>query len=88
MTAILGITDSHCATAAPLVDGRIVACVSEERFTRRKNEGGYPRQSVDYCLGFLAGRRCGAGCRRRGRRAGEPEWFEHLTLSNPIHRQL
>ncbi len=53
MTAILGITDSHCATAALLVDGRIVACVSEERFTRRKNEGGYPRQSVDYCLGFL-----------------------------------
>lgn len=39
MTAILGITDSHCATAAPLVDGRIVACVSEERFTQRKNEG-------------------------------------------------
>ena len=80
MTAILGITDSHCATAALLVDGRIVACVSEERFTRRKNEGGYPRQSVDYCLGFLPDGGAGLDAvALAGHEAMDPEWFEHLT---------
>lgn len=31
-------------------DGEIVACVSEERFERKKNWAGYPTQSIDYCL--------------------------------------
>jgi len=47
---ILGINDSHNATAAILKDGKIIACVSEERFTRIKNQGGIPIKSINYCL--------------------------------------
>src|SRR5262245_63242417 len=50
---VLGITDSHCATAAVLRDGRIVACASEERFTRLKNDAGYPRLAIDALLADL-----------------------------------
>lgn len=39
---ILGISESHCSTAAVLIDGSLVACASEERFTRRKNSAGFP----------------------------------------------
>ena len=31
---VLGISETHCATAAILRDGAIVGCASEERFTR------------------------------------------------------
>ena len=35
---VLGINETHCATAAVLRDGRIMGCASEERFSRLKNE--------------------------------------------------
>jgi carbamoyltransferase len=47
---VLGITETHCATAAVLRDGRIVGCASEERFSRLKNDAGYPRRAVDALL--------------------------------------
>lgn len=47
---ILGISDSHCATAALLKDGKIIACASEERFTRIKTQSGIPIKSINYCL--------------------------------------
>jgi len=47
---VLGITETHCATAAVLRDGAIVGCASEERFSRIKNDAGYPRQAVDAVL--------------------------------------
>src|SRR4029450_1784902 len=47
---VLGITETHCATAAILRDGAIVGCASEERFTRLKNDAGYPRRAVDALL--------------------------------------
>lgn len=47
---ILGINESHVATAALLKDGEIVACASEERFTRVKGQWGYPKLAVEYCL--------------------------------------
>lgn len=47
---ILGITDGHNSTACLMIDGEIVACASEERFSRLKVDVGYPRQSIDYCL--------------------------------------
>src|SRR5438067_11984327 len=47
---VLGISETHCAPAAILRDGRIVGCASEERFTRLKNDAGYPRQAVDALL--------------------------------------
>ena len=50
---VLGINETHCATAAVLRDGRIVGCASEERFTRLKNDAGYPRLAIDALLAEL-----------------------------------
>ncbi len=33
-----------------MVDGAVVACVSEERFSRRKNDDSYPHRAIEYCL--------------------------------------
>ena len=32
------------------VDGKHVCSISEERLTRRKHDGNYPINSIDYCL--------------------------------------
>ncbi len=50
MTAILGISDNHDASAALIVDGEIVAAAQEERFTGRKMEEGLPVRAVEACL--------------------------------------
>lgn len=47
---VLGIHDGHNATAALLKGGRIVACASEERFSRVKNDLGHPFKAIDYVL--------------------------------------
>jgi carbamoyltransferase len=48
---ILGISAFyHDSAAALVVDGRIVAAVQEERFTRVKQDAGFPRNAIDYCL--------------------------------------
>src|SRR3984893_17952254 len=48
---ILGINAYHGDAAAALIkDGRIVAAVEEERFTRVKHCAGFPSESVRYCL--------------------------------------
>src|SRR5262245_60770690 len=47
---VLGIHIGHDSSAALIVDGRIVADVAEERFTRTKHYCGLPLASVDYCL--------------------------------------
>lgn len=56
---ILGVVDGlHDAGAALVVEGRLVAAANEERFTRRKLEGGMPSRSIDAVLataGFAAG---------------------------------
>jgi carbamoyltransferase len=52
LQAILGISAFyHDSAAALIVDGRIVAAAQEERFTRKKHDSEFPRQSVEYCLG-------------------------------------
>ncbi len=38
------------SSAAVIVDGRVVAAVSEERFSRTKHEGGFPHRSAAWCL--------------------------------------
>ena len=43
---ILGINDSHGASACILVDGRLLAAVQEERLNRVKNWQGFPAQSI------------------------------------------
>lgn len=47
---ILGINSAHNATACLLKDGQILACVSEERLTRIKNQYGMPYLSIAECL--------------------------------------
>ncbi|HUI94966.1 MAG TPA: carbamoyltransferase [Xanthobacteraceae bacterium] len=48
---ILGISAFyHDSAAALVVDGRIVAAVQEERFTRVKQDAGFPRHAIEYCL--------------------------------------
>lgn len=47
---ILGIHDGHNSGATLVTDGKVVASVSEERLSRRKNEVGYPRRSIEDVL--------------------------------------
>jgi len=48
---VLGISAFyHDSAAALLTDGRIVAAAQEERFTRKKNDSGFPRNAIQYCL--------------------------------------
>ncbi len=47
---ILGINDGHQSSAAIIVDGCLIAAIAEERFTRRKNEHGYPHNAILECL--------------------------------------
>ncbi|MBX4196765.1 carbamoyltransferase [Candidatus Pacearchaeota archaeon] len=49
---ILGINPGHNGTAALLKDGKIIACVSEERFSRLKNHVGFPHHSIKYVLEY------------------------------------
>jgi carbamoyltransferase len=76
---VLGINETHCATAALLRDGQIVGCASEERFTRLKNEAGYPRRAIDALL-----RQCGLApadidlVALAGARAASHEWLNRV----------
>jgi len=48
---ILGINAHHAdASAAIVVDGKLVAAVEEERFRRIKHWAGFPSASIRYCL--------------------------------------
>ena len=50
-THILGISAFYHDSAAALVrDGEIVAAASEERFTRKKGDAGFPAHAVAFCL--------------------------------------
>jgi carbamoyltransferase len=50
MKKILGIQIGHDSAAALIVDGRIVADVAEERFTRVKNDCSFPLNAIQFCL--------------------------------------
>ncbi|MBF0447733.1 MAG: carbamoyltransferase [Magnetococcales bacterium] len=48
---ILGISAYYHDSAAVLVkDGILVAAAQEERFTRKKQDAGFPRRAIEYCL--------------------------------------
>jgi carbamoyltransferase len=50
-THILGISAFYHDSAAALVrSGTIVAAAQEERFSRRKNDEGFPQQAIEFCL--------------------------------------
>jgi carbamoyltransferase len=47
---ILGINEDHNATAAIIKDGKVLACASEERFSRKKNDTEYPFLAIESLL--------------------------------------
>ena len=47
---VLGIHDGHTSTAALVEDGEVKFALSEERLTRKKNQGGFPEQSIRLAL--------------------------------------
>lgn len=49
-TYILGIHDGHNCGASLLKDGEIIGSIQEERISRRKNEVGYPKESINTLL--------------------------------------
>jgi carbamoyltransferase len=52
---ILGISAFyHDSAAALVVDGDIAAAAQEERFTRKKQDAGFPSNAIEYCL-YVAG---------------------------------
>ncbi len=51
MTSVLGISAFyHDSAAAIIVDGEIIAAAQEERFTRKKHDASYPKNSINYVL--------------------------------------
>jgi len=51
MAKILGLSFGyHDAAAALMVDGKLIAAMQEERFTRIKNDPSYPKFAIDACL--------------------------------------
>ncbi len=50
-TYILGLSAYYHDSAAALIhDGKIVAAVQQERFTRKKHDPGFPAEAIEYCL--------------------------------------
>ena len=48
---VLGISYGyHDASACLVIDGRVVAAVAEERFTRQKHDSNFPTHAVEHCL--------------------------------------
>ena len=53
MTSILGISAFyHDSAACILINGKIIAAVQEERFTRKKHDPSYPYNSINFVLKF------------------------------------
>jgi len=53
-TYILGISAFYHDSAAVLLkNGKIVAAVQEERFTRKKHDANFPKNAINYCLKFI-----------------------------------
>lgn len=54
---VLGINAYHGdASVAVFVDGRLVAAIEEERFSRIKHTAGFPTKSIRYCLEAVGAR--------------------------------
>ena len=47
---IIGINWEQNSTACLMIDGRIIGAISEERFTRVKNDESYPKNAIEYLL--------------------------------------
>ncbi|MBF0347231.1 MAG: carbamoyl transferase [Magnetococcales bacterium] len=47
---ILGVNEGHNASAALLVDGKLIAAISEDRPTRQTTRSGFPFKAIEECL--------------------------------------
>ncbi len=47
---LLGINWEQNSTAALMIDGEIIGCSSEERFSKVKNDERYPKKAIDWLL--------------------------------------
>ena len=47
---ILGLTTMGASAASIVIDGVVKVAIEEERITRLKNDGGFPYESIQYCL--------------------------------------
>ncbi|MCW2240992.1 carbamoyltransferase family protein [Azospirillum canadense] len=48
---VLGVSYGfHDAAAAIISDGQVVAAAQQERFSRVKNDAGFPAEAIDFCL--------------------------------------
>ena len=53
MKSILGISAFyHDSAACILINGKILAAVQEERFTRKKHDLNYPRNAIEFVLNY------------------------------------
>jgi len=85
---VLGINETHCATAAVLRDGAIVGCASEERFSRLKNDAGYPRLAIDALLADLGVERSAIDLVvLAGARAYAREWMNRVVHDEAYARE-
>jgi|TARA_B110000483_G_scaffold206247_1_gene250432 carbamoyltransferase len=51
MTAVIGISAFyHDSAACLIIDGEIIAAAQEERFTRKKHDSDFPKNSIEYIL--------------------------------------
>jgi len=48
----IGICNDETSSACLFLDGKLIAAVSEERFTRKKMDNSFPFKSIDYLLSF------------------------------------
>ena len=50
---ILGVSAFYHDSAAALIeDGHIIAAAQEERFTRKKHDASFPKNSIEFCLSY------------------------------------
>lgn len=49
---VLAISYGHEANASLMINGKLIASAAEERFTKRKCQMGYPKNSINFCLNF------------------------------------
>jgi carbamoyltransferase len=85
---VVGINETHGATAAVLRDGTIVGCASEERFSRLKNDAGYPRGAIDALLADLGIERSAIDLVvLAGERAYAREWMNRVVHDDAYARE-
>jgi len=82
---VLGVTNAFDSGASLTIDGRTVAAANEERFSRKKQDDGFPWQSIEYVLsaGEVSAEELDAVTYGWGR-----EFDEHKILTPLSHRVI